>query len=361
MASIGRALILLFFLTGMALGQSAELKRARALLNRVPLIDGHNDTPWQYRKRVNSDLSRIDLSRDTSRLYPPMHTDIPRMRRGGLGAQFWSIYLPTDQPNTVAAFRNQVRLAQKMIDRYPELEPATTADEVEDLHSRGLIASLLGVEGGHALGGSLAELRLLYQNGVRYLTLTHTKSNDLADSSGGPRRHGGLSEKGRAVVKEMNRLGMIIDLSHTSEETTRQVLELSAKPVLFTHSNVLALTDHERNVSDRNLELLRKNDGVIMLSFVPSFVNVDERSASLSNVADHFDYVKKRIGVRHVGVGGDFDGISKGPRGLEDVSRYPYLFAELLRRGWTEQELEMVAGGNVLRVMRANEATLVGE
>lgn len=273
-----------------------------------------------------------------------------------MGAQFWSVYLPTDQPNTVAAFHNQVRLTHKMIERYPEFSLALSAHKIEELHAQGKIASLLGVEGGHALGdGSLAELRWLYQNGVRYLTLTHSRSNAIADSSGGPVYHGGLSSKGRAVVKEMNRLGMLIDLSHTSEATAKQVLQLSQKPVVFTHSNARALIDHERNVSDFILQQLKKNDGVIMLSFVPDFVHQGAGRARLSEVADHFDYVKNLIGADHIGVGGDFDGIRRGPVGLEDVSKYPDLFAELLRRGWTEEDLTKVAGGNLLRVLRKNE------
>lgn len=333
-------------------------KEARKILNQTPLVDGHNDTPWQYRKRVNSDLGRINLNGDTSRLWPPMHTDLRRLRLGGMGAQFWSVFLPTDQPRTVAAFHNQVRLVHRMIDRYPELELATTAKQIEELHSVGKIASLLGVEGGHALGanGSLAEIRWLYQNGVRYLTLTHTASNAIADSSNGPRRHGGLSAQGRKAVREMNRLGMLIDLSHTSDETASQALELSTKPVVFTHSGVRALNPHKRNVPDKILKKLKQNNGVIMLTFVPDFVRKGEgRKAKLSDVADHFDYVKKTIGVDHIGVGADFDGIAKGPQGLEDVSKYPQLFAELLRRGWTSEEIKKVAGLNLLRVMRANE------
>jgi membrane dipeptidase len=345
--------------TQACLADSSHLKKARALLNQAPLIDGHNDTPWQFRKRVHSDLNRINLNGDTSRLWPPMHTDMRRLRLGGLGAQFWSVYLPTDQPNAVAAFHNQVRLVHKMIERYAELELALTADQIVEHHSNGKIASMLGVEGGHALGnGSLAELRWLYDNGVRYMTLTHTQSNAMADSSGGPALHGGLSKAGRKVVAEMNRLGMMIDISHTSDDTASQVLDLSTKPVLFTHSNARGLTQHERNVPDKLLQKLQKNDGVIMLSFVPDFVHTGAGEAQMSEVADHFDYVKRLIGVNHIGVGGDFDGISRGPVGLEDVSKYPDLFAELLRRGWTEEELKKVAGGNLLRVMRANEASL---
>lgn len=336
------------------------LSQARRLLKRVPLIDGHNDTPWQFRKRVNNNLNGIDLNADTSTLWPPMHTDMNRLKRGGLGAQFWSVFLPTEQPNTVAAFHNQVRLVHRMIERYPSLELALSAADIERIHGSGKLASLLGVESGHALGGSVSELRWLYAHGVRYMTLTHTKSTVIADSSGGPVLHGGLSKTGRAVVKEMNRLGMLIDLSHTSDATAEQVLELSLKPVLFTHSNARALRKHERNVPDRLLKKLKANGGVIMISFVPDFLTPDGKGASLKHVADHFDHVKHLIGVEHLGVGSDFDGIRRGPQGLGDVSRFPYLFAELLKRGWTEQELEMVAGRNVLRVMRANEPQRAG-
>lgn len=351
------SLTLIAFLTSsLVWAEPPQLTRARQILKRVPLIDGHNDAPWQFRKRVNNNLDRIDLNGDTSRLWPPMHTDIRRLKSGGLGAQFWSVYLPTDQPNTVAAFHNQVRLVHRMIDRYPLLELALTADDIEKIHGSGKVASLLGVEGGHSLGGSVAEVRWLFAHGVRYMTLTHTRSTDIADSSGGPVLHGGLSKTGRLVVKEMNRLGMLIDLSHTSDATAEQVLGLSSKPVLFTHSNARGLVDHDRNVPDRILQKLKAKDGVIMLSFVPDFITPGGQGARLSQVADHFDYVKEKIGVAHIGVGSDFDGIRRGPQGLGDVSRFPYLFAELLRRGWTEKELEMVAGGNVLRVMRANEA-----
>lgn len=355
--SISRLLLVLLISLAPASAEPASLKQARELLHRVPLIDGHNDTPWQYRKRVNSDLNRINLNSNTARLWPPMHTDLRRLRLGGMGAQFWSVYLPTDQPNTVAAFHNQVQLTRRMIERYPDLQLALTADDIESLHRNGKIASLLGVEGGHALGGSLAELRWLYGQGVRYMTLTHTRSTDIADSSGGPVLHGGLSAKGRQVVAEMNRLGMLIDISHTSDKTAEQVLELSTRPVLFTHSNARALFKHERNVPDALLMKLKKNGGVIMLSFVPSFLTPEGKGARLSHVADHFDHVKKVIGAEHIGVGSDFDGISEGPQGLEDVSKFPYLFAELLRRGWSEEELEMVAGRNLLRVMRANEGS----
>lgn len=328
----------------------------RELLRKYPLIDGHNDTPWQYRKRVNSDLDSIDLSRSTAGL--GMQTDLPRLRKGGLGAQFWSIYLPNDVANPIQAFRNQLALARRLVARYPDLEQALEADDIVRIHRQGRIASLYGLEGGHALGGDVAQLRVLYGLGARYLTLTHTRSNELADSSEGPRLHGGLSKVGRQAVAEMNRLGMLIDLSHVSDETMRDVLELSTRPVVFTHSNVRALCNHERNVPDDVLLKLRANGGVIMVSFVPSFVSEEVRTqraqrATLGQVADHIDYLKGLIGVDHIGIGSDFDGIDRGPVGLEDVSRYPALVNELLKRGYSEQELAKILGANLLRVLRA--------
>ena len=328
----------------------------RELLKKYPLIDGHNDTPWQYRKRVHSDLDRIDLSRSTAGI--GMQTDLPRLRKGGLGAQFWSIYLPNDVANPIQAFRNQLALARRMVARYPDLEQALDADDIVRIHGRGHIASLYGVESGHALGGDVNQLQVLYRLGARYMTLTHTRSNRLADSSEGPRLHGGLSELGRRAVVEMNRLGMLIDLAHVSDETMRDVLELSKKPVVFTHSNARALCNHKRNVPDDVLLQLRDNGGVIMVSFVPSFVSEAVRTeraerATLSQVADHIDYLKKLIGVDHIGIGSDFDGIDRGPVGLEDVSCYPALVDELLKRGYSEEELGKILGGNLLRVLRA--------
>ncbi len=327
------------------------------LLRRYPLIDGHNDTPWQYRKRVNNQLDAIDLSRSTRHL--GMQTDLPRLQKGGVGAQFWSIYLPTDIPRPVQAFRNQIQLARRLVEKHDQLEMAGSADEIERIHRSGKIASLFGVEGAHALGGELEQLDVLYRLGVRYLTLTHSRSNFLADSSEGPRLHGGLSAAGRQAVQRMNRLGLVIDLSHVSEETMKDVLDVSSRPVLFSHSNVRSLCHHQRNVPDSILDRLPDNGGVVMVSFVPSFVSEAVRRnqrqrATLSEVVDHIDYLNKRIGVNHIGIGSDFDGISQGPTYLEDVSHFPNLVVELQRRGYSEQELAAILGGNLLRVLRAN-------
>lgn len=355
------ALALVAALTPLLAAQDAYRNRAVELLRRSPLVDGHNDTPWQYRKRFDNRLEALDLAASTRNLWPPMHTDLPRLKAGGVGGQVWSVFLPQGYPNTVAAFRNQIALVRRLIDRYPQLELATTAEQVLAIHARGRVASMLGVEGGHALGGSPAELRLHYDRGVRFMTLTHSQSNDLADSGTGKTLHGGLSARGQKVVREMNRLGMVIDLSHTSDDTARQALELSGSPVVFTHSNARSLCDHDRNVPDDVLARLKPNGGVIMVSFVPEFVSEEARRnprarATLRQVADHIDFLKKTIGVEHIGIGGDFDGISEGPVGLEDVSRYPDLFAELLRRGYSDAEVEQIAGLNLLRVLRQNQA-----
>lgn len=338
---------------------SAAQPEAREFLSRHPLIDGHNDLVWQFRKRANNNLKAIDLR--TSTAWRGMHTDMPRLRRGGLGAQFWSIYLPTDQPRVVTAAHNQIRLALRLFATYPELQQAFTADDIVSIHARGKVASLMGVEGGHMLGGSLAQLRWMYQQGVRYLTLTHSQSNELADSSNGPRRHRGLSNFGRQVVTEMNRLGMLIDLSHVSDETMIDALELSYRPVVFTHSNARALCNSPRNVPDKVLTRLKENGGIIMVSFVPEFVSEAVRThrsrrASLSQVVDHIDHVVNKIGVDHVGIGSDFDGITEVPSGLEDVSKFPGLVRELFARGYSEKDVAKILGGNLLRVLRAQQS-----
>lgn len=353
-----RPLILLLALWPLILPAAAD-PAPRELLRLYPLIDGHNDTPWQYRKRVNNNLNAIDLSRSTRHL--GMHTDIPRLKKGGLGAQFWSIYLPGDIPRPVQAFRNQIQLARKLVQRHPHLEMASTAEDLVRIHKQGKLASMFGVEGGHALGGDLKQLPVLYRLGVRYMTLTHSASNDLADSSNGPRLHGGLSEKGRAAVFEMNRLGMLVDISHVSDETMHDVLEVSSKPVVFTHSNVRALCDDPRNVPDEVLQRLKNNGGVVMLSFVPGFVSEavrtkKSRHATLAQMVDHIDYLRKHVGIDHIGIGSDFDGIEEGPVGLEDVSKFPALVKELQGRGYTTEQIAKVLGGNLLRVLKANES-----
>jgi len=366
------------------------LARARAVLRRVPLIDGHNDTPWQYRERADDHLDRIDLAASTAALDPPMHTDIPRLRAGGLGAQLWSVYVPVSMagPGAAAAVLQQIDVVHRMVERYPDtFEMAYGPDDVRRIFAEGKIASLIGMEGGHSIEGSLAVLRQLYRAGARYMTLTHSENTPWADSATDAPEHGGLTPFGREVVREMNRLGMLVDLSHVSADVMHDALDTTEAPVVFSHSSTRALTPHPRNVPDDVLRRLPENGGVVMVTFVEPFVSEESRQwfadhdaaearskalhpgdpeavkqgldhweqehprprATLSQVADHIDHVRAVAGIDHIGIGSDFDGISQGPLGLEDVSTYPALFAELLRRGYSEQDLEKIAGGNLLR------------
>ncbi|HEV8578855.1 MAG TPA: dipeptidase [Thermoanaerobaculia bacterium] len=374
----------------------ALVERARKLLDEVPLIDGHNDLAWEYRKRVQNHLDKIDLKAGTSQLDPPMHTDIPRLRRGGVGGQFWSVYVPVEIPGAeaVQATLEQIDDVHRLAERYPEtFEIARTADDVVRIHKGGRIASLIGMEGGHSLHNSLAVLRQLYQAGARYMTITHSKNTDWADSATDAPQHSGLTRFGEEVVREMNRLGMLVDLSHVSPEAMKKAIAASAAPVIFSHSSARALVDHPRNVPDDVLRLLPRNGGVVMVTFVPSFVSEEVRAwnavedaeearlkalypgdpervkrelddwhkqhpaprATLEQVADHVEHVRKLAGIDHVGIGSDFDGITSVPLGLESVGDYPALFAELLHRGWTDEEIKKLAGLNALRVFREAE------
>jgi membrane dipeptidase len=370
--------------------------RARKILDRVPLVDGHNDVPWQYRERVKNHLDKIDLGKDTSKLEPAMHTDIPRLRQGGVGGQFWSVYIPVEitGPPAVEAVLAQMDVVRRLTERYPgDLEMAFTADDVRRIHKAGRVASLLGMEGGHSIDDSLAVLRELYQAGARYMTLTHSKNTAWADSATDEPKHHGLTRFGEEVVREMNRLGMLVDLSHVSPETMKRAIAVSEAPVIFSHSSSRTLDGHPRNVPDEILRLLGKNGGVVMVSFVPSFSSEEVRTwnavkdgeearikalhpdspeavkrelaawvqthpeprATLAQVADHVEYVRKVAGIDHVGLGSDFDGITSTPLGLEGVSRYPVLLAELLRRGWSDEEIGKLAGENVLRAFAEAE------
>lgn len=339
---------------GFAQGASdPALAQAYEVLRLTPVIDGHNDFPSQVLARGGS-LDLVDLARPQPRL----HTDLPRLIEGRVGAQFWSAYVTPDSMG-IGALRHGLReidTIHRMVERYPELELATTADDIERIQQAGRIASLIGVEGGHAIENSLSALRSFYQLGVRYLTLTHSRTIDWADSGTDTPRHGGLSPFGEEVIREMNRLGMFVDLSHTSPETMRDAIRVSDAPVIFSHSSVRAVTDHPRNVPDDVLRQLPQNGGVIMITFVPSFVSASG-SATLNDVADHIDHARAVAGIDHVGIGGDFDGISTVPAGLEDVSTYPALFAELIRRGYSQEELRKIAGLNLLRAMKEMEAT----
>ena len=371
---------------------SGQVDRARKLLGRVPLLDGHNDLPWALREAGCAGLDGTDLSEPVSFT----QTDLPRLAAGGVGAQFWSVYVPSSLAGeaAVAATLEQIDLVRRMIRLYPgQLELALTADDVQRVFATGRVASLLGAEGGHSIASSMGVLRALYALGVRYLTLTHNANVPWADSATDQPRAGGLTEFGRAVVREMQRLGMLADLSHVSPATMRDALDVAEAPVIFSHSSARALCDHPRNVPDDILARLPGNRGVCMVTFVSPFVSPEcwawEREltaemerrgadpwelsargpvrrelaaaspaprATLTQVADHVEHVREVAGVDHVGLGGDFDGTDQLPDGMADVSCYPALLAELLGRGWTEEDCAKLAGGNILRVMREAEA-----
>ena len=371
-------------------------ERARRILTEVPLIDGHNDLPWGYRERVKNQLDKIDLTGDTSKLDPPMHTDIPRLKQGGVGGQFWSVYVPASLEGAEAtkAVLEQIDVVHRLARRYPEtFEIATTAGDVVRIHKAGKIASLIGMEGGHSIDNSLGVLRQLYDAGARYMTITHSLNNDWADSATDDPKHDGLTRFGEEVIREMNRLGMLVDLSHVSPQTMKEAMAISEAPVIFSHSSARALNGHPRNVPDDVLRLLPQEGGLVMVTFVPSFVSEEVRGwnaeedaeearlkalhsgdpervkseleawrtahpapkATLAQVADHVEHVRKVAGIDHVGIGSDFDGIGSTPVGLEGVEDYPALLAELMRRGWTDAEIKKLAGLNALRVFRETE------
>jgi membrane dipeptidase len=378
---------------GAGSGQAPVEERARALMRQVPLIDGHNDLPWAMRERARYDFDKIDIRQPQ----PAMHTDIPRLRRGQLGAQFWSVYVPASLQGqgAVTATLEQIAAVYELVRRYPDtFELARTAADVERIFKAGKIASMMGMEGGHSIDSSLGALRMFRQLGVGYMTLTHSSNVPWADSGTDEPRLGGLSKFGEAVVREMNWLGMLVDLSHVSPDTMKDALAVSEAPVIFSHSSARAICDVPRNVPDDVLRLLPRNGGVVMVSFVPGFTAPaaaehsrlqraemerlrqampdatpaqrreamrawfaahPEPKATLAQVADHIDHVRKVAGIDHVGIGSDFDGISSTPEGLEDVSTYPALVVELLRRGYSDEDVKKVLGLNLLRVMREAE------
>ena len=375
-----------------AQSDAEALARARRLLETHPLVDGHNDLPWEIRTQRNHpmDVEAYDLRKAT-----PGHTDLARLREGRVGAQFWSIYVPGEVRDSGYA-RIQLEefdIARRMIARYPELlVPAYSADDIEKAFREKKIGSLLGMEGGHVLENSLGALRSYYDLGARYLTLTHNVTLDWADAASDSARHGGLTDFGREVVREMNRLGMLVDLSHVSPATMSDALDVTRAPVIFSHSSARALTDHVRNVPDSILKRLPANGGVVMVTFVPGFISTEimdyeekagefrrglrdvtdstERrakmqewrashprpQATIDDVADHIEHVRDVASIENVGIGSDFDGITETPVGLEDVSTFPALFAELIQRGWSDEDLAKLAGGNVIRAFRAAEA-----
>ena len=334
--------------------QGDLLTRARALHKQVPLIDGHNDYPWALREHnAERDISKLDIRVPQ----PKIHTDIPRLRAGGVGGQFWSVYVPATMQGQAAvrATLEQVDVVHRMMRKYPDtFELALTAADVERIFKAGRIASLIGMEGGHSIDNSLATLRMFHGLGARYLTLTHSTNIPWADSGTDMPKAGGLSKFGEEVVREMNRLGMLVDLSHTSPGTMEDAIRVSEAPVIFSHSDARAIREHGRNVPDNVLKILQKNGGIVMVTFVPGFLAA-EPGATVATVADHMDHIRKVAGPDHVGIGGDFDGITTVPAGLEDVSKYPALTAELLRRGWTDDDVKKALGLNILRVMRRAE------
>jgi len=373
-----------------------ERARIERILRGTPVIDGHNDLPWAIRDDHGNDLQSVDLMRDTRQLSPPLHTDFPRMRRGGVGGQFWSVYVPAGNrglSNTQMVFE-QIDLAQRMIAAYPrQLQFAETADGVMRAHRAGRIASMFGIEGGEAINNNLALLREFRRAGVTYMTLTHSATSDWADSATDAPRHGGLSPFGEEVIREMNRIGMFVDLSHVSAETMRDAIRVSAAPVIFSHSSAFAVARHPRNVPDDVLDMVRDNGGVVMVNFTSPFISEEFRQwAALragkqaefralnpgdtpgadrllaewtaanpaprvtpAHVADHVEHIARVAGRAHIGMGADYDGVTYLPEGMEGVDGYIPLFAELLRRGWSERDIAAIAGGNLLRAMRAME------
>jgi membrane dipeptidase len=364
------------------------LVRARAILKSAPLIDGHNDVPWAIRQDPTKpmDVEAYDMRKGVSG-----HTDLPRMAQGKMGGQFWSVYIPGDDATKRAGYAKvqleQIDIARRVIQKYADrFELAVNSSQVLPIFRRGKVASMLGMEGGHAIENSLGALRAFYALGARYMTLTHNVTLDWADAANDAARHGGLSKFGEEVVREMNRLGMLVDLSHVSPDTMDDAIRVSEAPVIFSHSSARAVCDVPRNVPDTILQQMKANGGVVMVTFVPGFVSqavadagrarrdalrqrlqgitdpaarqtitdevnaqIPSPKATLAQVADHIDHIRRVAGVDHVGIGGDYDGVDELPVGLEDVSKYPDLIAELLRRGWTDIDVKKLIGGNVLR------------
>jgi membrane dipeptidase len=366
---------------------------ARELHGRSLLVDGHNDLPWEIRKQGSSSFTKLDISQPQ----PVLHTDIPRLRKGGVGAQFWSVWVPVDlgyRGEALATTLEQIELVKAMIARYPDtFELALSTSDIERIHADGKIASLIGVEGGHCIEESLNTLNKLYELGARYMTLTHTDTLSWADSGTDEAKSNGLSPFGEQVVHTMNDLGMMVDLSHVSPETMHDVLAVTRAPVIFSHSSARAVADHPRNVPDDVLTRLKEKDGLVMVNFFSGFIvpaataiskegmaierklkreiNDPERVSremrrwyrrhsyprgTIHDLLDHIDHIAKVAGVEHVGIGSDFDGVSKLPEQLDDVSYYPYITQGLLDRGYTVKQIQGILGGNLMRVFRGAEA-----
>ncbi len=391
----------------LVLAQPAQAQTAQevasAALTEAPVWDGHNDVPEQLRERFKDILADFDFTDTTSvgtagdAANPPMQTDLQRLHQGMVGAQFWSVYVSANlpEPQAVQATLEQIDVAKRLIAKYPDdMALALTADQVQAAMKQGKIASLIGMEGGHSIGSSLAVLRQTYALGARYMTLTHSKNTPWADSSTDAPAHNGLTDFGRKVVQEMNRLGMLVDLSHVSEMTMQDVLDVAAAPVIFSHSGARGIDGHPRNVPDSVLRRLPGNGGIVMVVSYPTFVKETVRqyladragekarlaslypgapdqvteglgkwdrahpvpAATLADMADHIDRIRTISGIDHIGIGGDFDGIETTLEGMKDVSGYPALFTELARRGYSKADLEKISSGNMFRVMRAAEA-----
>lgn len=383
-----------------AQAQSPE-EVAAAALEAAPVFDGHNDVPGALRDRFDNVIEDLDFI-DTHGAPPSswadgeMHTDLTRLREGKVGAQFWSVYVSASLPEAeaVQTTLEQIDVTKRLIAKYPDhLQYSLTADQVEAAMAEGRIASLMGMEGGHSIGSSLAVLRQMYDLGARYMTLTHSKNTPWADSATDTPKHHGLTDFGKDVVREMNRIGMLVDLSHVSEKVMNDTLDIAVAPVIFSHSSARAVNGHSRNVPDSVLARLPENGGVVMVVALPGYINEKRRqwyaeykaeearltylwtgnpdkaakllekwqeanpepATTVSTLADHIDHIRDVAGVAHVGIGGDYDGMPTGPEGMEDVSGYPKLFEELARRGYSQAELEMIASRNILRVMREAE------
>ena len=385
-----------------ATAQHTPEQVAEAALKAAPVFDGHNDVPWQLRERYRNVIAEFDFN-DSSRApavegeSAGMHTDIPRLRKGRVGAQFWSVYVPAslDEPEAVVAVMEQIDVTKRLLARHPDtFALVTTADDAASAMKRGRIASIMGMEGGNSIGESLAVLRQTFDLGVRYLTLTHNKTLSWADAATDAPKHDGLTDFGRKVVREMNRIGMLVDLSHVSEATMMDVLDEAKAPVIFSHSGARAINGHARNVPDSVLRRLPQNGGVVMVVGLPGFLSEELRQRSADRAAeqarleslwrgqpsevtrrlaawdaanpepkpaltvwaDHIDHIRKVAGIDAIGIGGDYDGMPSGPVGAEDVTGYPALFTELARRGYSQADLEKIANRNIMRALRGAEA-----
>lgn len=378
---------------------AATQARVERVLREAPVIDGHNDLAWELRKSYDGAVEAVDLTRDTAKLDKPLQTDIPRLRKGHVGGQFWSLYIPADEtgPEAVQATLDQIDIVQRFVRAHPDtFMLAQTAADVRAARTQGKIASLMGIEGGHQFGGRLSVLRQFRELGVLYMTLTHSKSLSWADAATDAPRSGGLSPFGRQVIAEMNRIGMIVDISHVSDATMAAVLDVTKAPVIASHSSARAVADRPRNIPDPLLRRIAQNGGVVMVNFYLAFLSTEwndwdnrriafakeiglpsapsgQRSTpalvaweranpqprvDVRTVADHVEHIAKVAGYDHVGLGADYDGISgTGPEGMKGVDSYPLLFAELARRGWSDANLAKLSQNNVLRVMEGVEAT----